>query len=112
MLVRRRSIGWETIRVAEGAARSSGSAGRASRSTATGLPTISYTRWNGPTLKSRLLVSRVDAKGRISTRRITQEGFPKSLVPPPAAPMLFGDVTHVVESYGYRGVVGTIEWFP
>src|SRR6478752_3818122 len=69
-------------------------------------------RWNGPTLKSRLLVSRVDAKGRISTRRITQEGFPKSLVPPPSAPILFGDVTHVVESYGYRGVVGTIEWYP
>ena len=59
-----------------------------------------------PTLKSRLLVSRVDAKGRISTRRITQEGFPKSLVPPPSAPVLFGDVAHVVESYGYRGVVG------
>ena len=26
--------------------------------------------------------------------------------------MLFGDVAHVVESYGYRGVVGTIEWYP
>jgi len=33
-------------------------------------------------------------------------------VPPPAAPLLFGDVVHVVESYGYRGVLGTIEWFP
>ena len=93
-------------------ARSSGSAGRVSRSTAAGQPTVSYTRWNAPTLKSRLLVSRVDAKGRISTRRITQEGFPKSLVPPPSAPVLFGDVAHVVESYGYRGVLGTIEWFP
>ena len=84
-------------------ARSSGSAGPASRSTARASPVIGYTRWNAPTLKSRLLVSRVDAKGRISTRRITQEGFPKSLVPPPAAPLLFGDVVHVVESYGYRG---------
>jgi hypothetical protein len=110
-LVRPRSIGWETIRVAKvGALFRLGWPGLALGRR--GLPTISYTRWNGPTLKSRLLVSRVDAKGRISTRRITQEGFPKSLVPPPSAPILFGDVTHVVESYGYRGVVGTIEWYP
>jgi hypothetical protein len=54
----------------------------------------------------------MDARGTITTRRITQEGFPKSLVPPPAAPVLFGNVVHVVESYGYRGVLGTIEWFP
>ena len=33
-------------------------------------------------------------------------------MPPPSAPVLFGDVVHVVESYGYRGVLGTIEWFP
>src|SRR6476469_4913435 len=110
-LVRPRSIGWETIRVAKvGALFRLGWPGLALGRR--GLPTISYTRWNGPTLKSRLLVSRVDAKGRISTRRITQEGFPKSLVPPPAAPLLFGDVVHVVEAYGYRGVLGTIEWFP
>src|SRR6478736_805790 len=111
VLVRPRSIGWETIRVAKvGALFRLGWPGLALGRR--GLPTISYTRWNGPTLKSRLLVSRVDAKGRISTRRITQEGFPKSLVPPPSAPILFGDVTHVIESYGYRGVLGTIEWFP
>ena len=111
VLVRPRSIGWQTIRVAKvGALFRLGWPGLALGRR--GLPTISYTRWNGPTLKSRLLVSRVDAKGRISTRRITQEGFPKSLVPPPSAPILFGNVTHVVESYGYRGVVGTIEWYP
>ena len=102
-LVRRRSVGWQTIRIAKvGALFRLGWPGLALDRN--GLPVVAYTRWNAPTLKSRLLVSRVDAKGRISTRRITQEGFPKSLVPPPAAPVLFGDVAHVVESYGYRGV--------
>jgi len=111
VLVRRRSIGWETIRIAKvGALFRLGWPGLALDRR--GQPVISYTRWNGPTLKSRLLIARVDAKGRISTRRITHEGFPKSLVPPPSAPVLFGDVAHAVESYGYRTVVGTIEWFP
>jgi hypothetical protein len=111
VLVRPRGIGWETIRIAKvGALFRLGWPGLALDRR--GQPTISYTRWNGPTLKSRLLISRVDAKGRIKTRRITQEGFPKSLVPPPSAPVLFGEVAHVVESYGYRGVVGTIEWYP
>ena len=111
VLVRPRSVGWQTIRVAKvGALFRLGWPGLALD--ARGLPVIAYTRWNGPTLKSRLLVSRIDAKGHISTRRITQEGFPKSLVPPPATPVLFGNVVHVVESYGYRGVLGTLEWFP
>ena len=110
-LVRRRSVGWQTVRIAKvGALFRLGWPGLALDRK--GLPVISYTRWNGPTLKSRLLVSRMDAKGKISTRQITQEGFPKSLVPPPAKPVLFGNVVHVVESYGYRGVLGTIEWFP
>jgi hypothetical protein len=110
-LVRRQSVGWQTIRLARvGALFRLGWPGLALDRN--GLPVIAYTRWNAPTLKSRLLVSRVDAKGGVSIRRITQEGFPKSFVPPPAEPMLFGDVAHVVESYGYRGVVGTIEWFP
>src|SRR3954465_12948315 len=117
-LVRPRSLGWErirgggeTIRVAKGGALFRvGWPGLALDRQ--GQPAISYTRWNAPTLKSRLLLSRVNAKGAVSTRRITQEGFPKSLVPPPSAPVLFGNVAHVVESYGYRGVLGTIEWFP
>ena len=111
VLVRPRSVGWETIRVAKvGALFRVGWPGLVLDRQ--GQPTVSYTRWNAPSLKSRLLVSRFDAKGRSTTRRITQEGFPKSLVPPPSAPVLFGDVVHVVESYGYRGVLGTIEWFP
>jgi hypothetical protein len=32
-------------------------------------------------------------------------------VPPPAAPVLFGDHVHVIESYAYKGVAGTLEWF-
>ena len=111
VLVRPRGIGWQTIRIARvGALFRLGWPGLALDRR--GQPTVSYTRWNGPSLKSRLLVSRIDAKGHIATRRITQEGFPKSFVPPPSAPVLFGDVAHVVESYGYRGVVGTLEWFP
>src|SRR3954452_18145915 len=111
VLVRPRSVGGETVRMAKvGALFRLGWPGLALDRR--GQPPISYTRWNGPTLKSRLLISRVDAKGHIATRRITQEGFPKSLVPPPSAPVLFGNVAHAVESYGYRGVLGTIKWFP
>jgi hypothetical protein len=110
-LVRRRSVGWETIRIAKvGALFRVGWPGLALDRN--GQPAVSYTRWNSPTLKSRLLLSRVDAKGAVSTRRITQEGFPKSLVAPPSVPVFFSNVAHVVESYGYRGVLGTIEWLP
>lgn len=110
-LVRRRSVGWQTVVVASVAARYRlGWPGLALDSR--GLPVVSYSRWDGPTLKSRLLLDRIDAKGRIQTRRITLEGFPKSYIPPPATPVLFGDRAHVIESYGYKGVVGTIEWYP
>ena len=111
LLVRRRSVGWQTVVVASVGPRFRlGWPGLALD--AHGLPVVAYTRWDGPTLKSRLLLDRIDAKGRIQTRRITLEGFPKSYIPPPAAPVLFGDKAHVVESYGYKGVVGTIEWYP
>ncbi|HSC49968.1 MAG TPA: hypothetical protein VLD16_06860 [Gaiellaceae bacterium] len=110
-LVRRRSVGWQTVVVASVPARYRlGWPGLALD--ARGLPVVSYTRWDGPTLKSRLLLDRIDANGRIQTRRITLEGFPKSYIPPPATPVLFGDKAHVIESYGYKGVVGTIEWYP
>jgi len=110
-LVRRRSVGWQTVVVASVPARYRlGWPGLALDPH--GLPVISYTRWDGPTLKSRLLLDRIDANGRIQTRRITLEGFPKSYIPPPSTPVLFGDKAHVIESYGYKGVVGTIEWYP
>lgn len=110
-LVWRRSVGWQTVLVAGVAARYRlGWPGLALDPK--GLPVVSYTRWDGPTLKSRLLLDRIDQQGRIQTHRITLEGFPKSYIPPPATPVLFGDKAHVVESYGYKGVVGTIEWYP
>jgi hypothetical protein len=77
-----------------------------------GMALVSYTRWNNQTLNSQLLLARVDARGRVRAQRITAEGFPKSAVPPPAAPVRFGKTVHVIESYGYRGVLGTLEWFP
>ena len=110
-LVRRRSVGWQTVLVAGVSARYRlGWPGLALDPK--GLPVVSYTRWDGPTLKSRLLLDRIDQKGRIQTKRITLEGFPKSYIPPPATPVLFGEKAHVIESYGYKGVVGTIEWYP
>jgi hypothetical protein len=111
-LVRRRSVGWQTIRLA-------GNLGPRLRLGWPGLaldrrgrPVVSFTRWNSVTLDSRLLLARVNAKSRVRSRAITSEGFPKSLVPPPSAPVLFGNTVHVIESYGYRGVLGTLEWFP
>lgn len=112
LLVRPQSVGWQTIRLARVAAAPLRLGWPGLALDRRGLPVVAYTRWNGANLNSRLLVARVDAKGRVRTRRITEEGFPKSLVPPPAAPVLFGNVVHVIESYGYRGVLGTLEWFP
>jgi hypothetical protein len=77
-----------------------------------GLPVVAYTRWNSESFNSQLLLTRLDTHGRLRTRRITAEGFPKSYVPPPAEPVLIGGRVHVIESYGYRGSVGTLEWFP
>jgi hypothetical protein len=110
-LVRRRSVGWQTEVVASVTAKYRlGWPGLVLDHH--GLPVVSYTRWDVPTLKSRLLLDRIDQQGRIQTRRITLEGFPKSYIPPPSTPVLFGDKAHVIESYGYKGVVGTIEWYP
>jgi hypothetical protein len=77
-----------------------------------GLPLIAYTRWNAVSYKSQLLLTRVDVSGRLRTTRITAEGFPQSYVPPPAEPVIVGGRVHVLESYGYRGTVATLEWFP
>jgi hypothetical protein len=112
LLVRRQSVGWQTIRLARVIAPRFRLGWPGLALDRAGLPVVAYTRWNGANLNSRLLLTRIDAKGRATTRRITEEGFPKSLVPPPAAPVLFGNVVHVVESYGYRGVLGALEWFP
>ena len=75
-----------------------------------GRPVISYTRWHRSTHRSALVLARVDARGRVSTERITSEGFPKSHVAPPAAPVLVAGRVHVIETYGFDGSVGTIDW--
>jgi len=76
------------------------------------LPTVAYTRWSRESHKSVLLVSRLDRSGRVRTQQITHEGFPKSHVAPPAAPVFTRGALHVIETYGYEGAVGTIEWGP
>jgi hypothetical protein len=75
-----------------------------------GLPVVSYTRWHRPSHRSSLILARVDARGRVRSEHVTSEGFPKSHVAPPAAPVLVGGKMHVIESYGFDGSVGTIDW--
>jgi hypothetical protein len=112
LVVRRRSVGWQTIDLAGKLPPQVQLGWPGLTLDRRGLPVIGYTRWNSSTLNSRLLLARVDAKGQVTARSITSEGFPKSLVPPPAAPVLVGGRAHVIESYGYRGVLGTFEWVP
>src|SRR5262249_57478515 len=57
-------------------------------------------------------VWRLNRSGRVRTQQITHEGFPKSHVAPPAAPVFTRGALHVIETYGYDGAVGTIEWGP
>jgi len=111
-LVRRVTVGWQTIRIAGSlpAGMRLGWPGLALDKK--GLPVVAYTRWSSANLTSRLLLVRVDARGRLASRRITYEGFPQSFVPPPAKPVIVGGRIDVIESYGYHGVVGTIEWYP
>src|SRR5919197_321399 len=75
-----------------------------------GLPVVSYTRWHRSTHRSALIVARLDARGGVRSARITTEGFPKSHVAPPAAPVLVRGRVHVIETYGFDGAVGTIDW--
>ena len=77
-----------------------------------GLPTIAYTRWNSTNANTQLLLVRVQPGGRLVTQRVTAEGFPQSEVPPPAAPVVVGGKVHVVETYGFRTVIGAFEWYP
>ncbi|MDQ2911186.1 MAG: hypothetical protein M3R39_09260, partial [Actinomycetota bacterium] len=79
---------------------------------ARGLPVIAYTRWRRSTHETVLVLACVDRRGRVSLQNVTSEGFPKSYVAPPAAPLFVGGRVHVIESYGLDGAVGTIEWRP
>jgi hypothetical protein len=77
-----------------------------------GSAVVAYTRWSGVNLDSKLMLARVDLRGRVRLTQITREGFPQSIVPPPAAPVIVGGRVHVLERYGYRGVLATLEWYP
>ncbi len=111
-LVRKRSAGWQKIQIAGGlpGAVQLGWPGLALDGN--GPPAIAYTRWNRVTWNTQLLLVRIDGRGRAHSQRITAEGFPQSEVPPPAAPVFVKGRVHVIESYGYQTVVGTIEWYP
>jgi hypothetical protein len=110
--VRKRGSGWQTIRIAGGLAPIMRLGWPGLALDRTGLPVVAYTRWNSVNLNTQLLLVRVDAGGRMRSQRITAEGFPKSYVPPPAAPVIVGKNVHVVEPYGYGSVVGAFEWYP
>jgi hypothetical protein len=77
-----------------------------------GRPVVAYTRWRHKNRESALMLARLDGRDRIETEQVTRRGFPKSYVPPPAAPVYRGGAVHVIESYGIDGAVGTIDWYP
>jgi hypothetical protein len=111
-LVRKRLLGWQSIRVNAKLGRNGFLGWPGLTLDRASLPVVAYTRWNSVNYKSQLLLTRLDAKARMQTIRITAEGFPQSYVPPPAKPVIVGGRVHVIESYGYRGTVATFEWFP
>jgi hypothetical protein len=111
VLVRRLLVGWQRIRI-EGSLPAHMILGWPGLTLDPhGLPYVGYTRWRPISFHSRLLVARVDAAGRVTKQQITAEGFPQSYAPPPAKPVLVGGQVHVIQAYGYRGVIGTLEWF-
>jgi hypothetical protein len=111
-LVRKGLLGWQSIRVNAKVGANGALGWPGLTLDGAGRPVVAYTRWNSANFKSQLLLTRLNAKGRMSTIRITAEGFPQSYVPPPAKPVFVGGRVHVIESYGYHGTVATFEWFP
>jgi hypothetical protein len=109
-VVLREGTGWRMISLARVPARER--IGWPGLALQRGLPTVAYSRWRQSTRQSLLVLTRIDARGRLHSVRITQSGFPKSFVAPPAVPVVIRGRTHVIESYGIDGAVGTIEWYP
>ena len=112
VLLRRGLLGWQTIPIVS----------RPPAGTLLGWPglalgargetLVAYARWRPSSYASQLVLARVNARGRVRTTRITLGGFPPSYVAPPAEPVVVGGRAHVLESWGWRGSVGTLEWFP
>ncbi len=70
---------------------------------AAGRPAIAYALHEANDSTSLHLV-RLTSAGKLARTRITQKGFPTSVVPPAAAPVLWPDGTiRVVESFSQRG---------
>jgi hypothetical protein len=77
-----------------------------------GRAAVAYTRWRPKSHQSQLVLAQLGPHG-IQAKRVTTNGWPASYVAPPAAPVVMPDGTiHVVETYGFLGTVGTIEWIP
>ena len=111
VVVRKRDNAWQTIRIANvGPTMALGWPGLALD--AKGVPAVAYARWSSLNLKSQLQLVRVDARGRLSAQSVTRGGFPRSTVPPSAAPVFVGGRLHVVEAYGFDTVTGAFEWYP
>jgi hypothetical protein len=111
LLVRKRGTRWQRLRVASvPATMALGWPGLALD--AKGLPLVAYSRWNSLNLNTQLQLVRVDAASRATAQSITRDGFPQSIVPPPAAPVLVGGRAHVVQAYGFHTVTGAFEWYP
>jgi hypothetical protein len=101
-LVVRSGSRWRVLRVADAPKRTllgvSGFALDAARR-----PAVAYALQEANNSTSLHLV-RLAANGRLTRTRITQKGFPTSVVPPAAAPVLWPDGTiRVVESFSQRG---------
>jgi hypothetical protein len=112
VLLRRGLLGWQTIRVVSHLPAGTTLGWPGLVLDASGNPVIAYTRWTPSTFASRLVLARVNARGRVRAQRITVGGFPPAYLPPAAEPLLVGSRVHVVESFGWRGSVGTYEWYP
>jgi hypothetical protein len=72
-----------------------------------GLPVVAYA-FRQASRKTFLRLARLDTRGRLRTAPITRLGFPDSVVPPSAAPVLTsGGAIRVVEAY----TSAVIEWY-
>jgi hypothetical protein len=111
-LVRLSGAGWISTRVAGGLPSGTSMGWPGLVLDRHGLPVIAYSRWRQGSRSSALYVVQADARGHLSSRRVTALGFPRSYVAPPAVPLFSHGRLHVIESYGINGAVGTIEWSP
>jgi hypothetical protein len=111
VLLRRGLLGWQTIRVAPHLPASTTLGWPGLALDRQGNPAVAYVRWR-PNFASHLVLARIDGRGRVRAKQVTAGGFPPAYLPPAAEPLLVGSQVHVVESFGWRGSVGTYEWYP